>query len=355
MPVFPVLASCCIHDSVTPCDAVGITKKTTTAEKKVTAEFFIGIDLSFAEGEVWVRGFKIPPMFFICNKSRVPVSVMEDMAARGFKLVLADSSDGASVASVHQVDLKPIYLHIMGYLTDKLSLRPSATNPAFIFNDNASVHKDVGFWDWLLHGIGVTAEERRHFDPGWVRIWYGQPETTHWSSPCDSRSSFGLYIPSYKGRLAQLMQGEVGLPEEERELLLTSMIRAAMDAFDAFTEKRVLDAFQTVGFVGYAPAPSAATSDTATAAATTTAAAARYVLDGFSLVRHREKQIRTYAVSGLTSTHQQHVETTVAALAKCSGNEEDVRLGLRIISDFNNLKQTELQTRQQQGTTPVGE
>ena len=50
-----------------------------------------------------------------------------------------------------------------------------------------------------------------------------------------------------------------------------------------------------------------------------------------------------------------HVETTVAALAKCSGNEEDVRLGLRIISDFNNLKQTELQTRQQQGTTPVGE
>ena len=37
-------------------------------------------------------------------------------------------------------------------------------------------------------------------------------------------------------------------------------------------------------------------------------------LDGFSLVRHREKQIRTYAVSGLTSTHQQHVETTVAAL-----------------------------------------
>jgi hypothetical protein len=195
------------------------------------------------------------------------------------------------------------------------------------------VHKEKTFFDWLLRGVGMTAEDTRLFDVGAVRIWYGEPETTAWSSPCDSRACFGTFIPSYKGTLKKMMEANEQLDPEGRDLLLHMMITAGVEAWSLVTEKRILDSFTKVGMLGYRAARLGPNQD-------------RYVLDSASLAKHREQQVCEYGTSGYSAQHTQHARETLLTIATTgSPRDENVKAALKIAESFDGIAREELELK----------
>jgi hypothetical protein len=125
-------------------------------------------------GNIIVSPIAIPPVFSLPNKNEVDLEVLELMEKDAFNYSIIFPEDNARTGSVRQSMLHRILENFIGNV-EKESGPISSTSPAFIPMDNVSVHYDAKIFDELF---------AKHQDN--LTFWYSNPNTTHWSAPCDS-------------------------------------------------------------------------------------------------------------------------------------------------------------------------
>lgn len=125
-------------------------------------------------GNIIASPIAIPPVFSLPNKNEVDLEVLELMEKDDFNYSIIFAEDNARTGSVRQSMLHRILKNFIGNV-EKESGPISSTSPAFIPMDNVSVHYDAKIFDELF---------AKH--PDNLTFWYSNPNTTHWSAPCDS-------------------------------------------------------------------------------------------------------------------------------------------------------------------------
>jgi hypothetical protein len=200
----------------------------------VTMEYMMGLMITYNEEfeKIIIVPVAIPPIFCNPNKNTIDEDVLKLFHTSKFTVFFADNDE--RTGGVRKSMMTNIFDHMFRHVKNAVDATPHPRCKFVVYMDNASVHFDLALFNSIFLSSDPAARKN-------VEMWFGRPNTTHWSAPNDSTFCFGVIKKEYYDLIKKIAKENIGI---------TDMITAAMAAAKKNTPALIAESFSTVGFIG---------------------------------------------------------------------------------------------------------